>query len=330
MKKFLYYISDINIMVIENLALFAVSLIVLIISGSWGVKYLTKVAAFLRMSEYAVGFMLMAVATSVPELFVGISAGIAKNTALSLGNVIGSNIANVTIIIGISVLLAKGMNIESRKTRKEAMYMTLIVIVPIALTFIGGVLSRIDGAVLLTIFGFYSYLLWKQRKEFKKEIAEKVPRWQIIFDVVMLIVSIVILFLSSEYLIKYASALAVDFDVPPIMIGLFLLAVGTSLPELVFGTHAILKGHTQMALGNIIGSCIANATLVLGATGLIYPIMSNFFLFMTSGVFMITVCFIFASFVEVGRKIYWIEGVSLVLLYTFFIIIQYYLRGIAF
>jgi len=317
-------------MIVYNLALFAVSLVVLIISGAWGVKYLTKIAAFLRLSEYVVGFMLMAVATSIPELFVGISAGLAKNTALSLGNVIGSNIANVTIIIGISILLAKGLNIESKKTRIEAMYMTIIVIIPIALTFLRGYLSRLDSAILLGIFGIYSYFLWKQRKSFKKEVKEKVPKWQIVADVLMLVGSIILLFLSSEFVVRYASNLAVDFNVPPIMIGLFLVAIGTSLPELVFGTHAIMQGHGQMALGNIIGSCITNATLVLGATGLIYPIASNFLLFITSGLFMITVCFIFATFVGVGRKLYWMEGVSLILLYAFFIIVQYYLRGIAF
>ncbi|MBW2977609.1 sodium:calcium antiporter [Candidatus Woesearchaeota archaeon] len=317
-------------MIVYNLILFALAVFVLIISGSWVVKYLTKVAVFLRLSEYVLGFLLMAVATSIPELFVGISSGLARNTALSLGNVIGSNIANVTIIIGISILLAKGLDIKSRKTRVESIYMTVIVILPIALTFIGGHLSRLDGIILLGVFGYYTRVLWKQRKEFKKTAEGKVPRWQIVADVLMLIGSVIILFLSSQFVVKYASSLAVGFNLPPIIIGLFLVAIGTSLPELVFGTHAILKGHGQMALGNIIGSCIANATLVLGVTGVIYPVASNFLLFITSGVFMITVCFIFATFVGVGRKLYWMEGVSLILLYTFFIITQYYLRGIAF
>jgi cation:H+ antiporter len=315
-------------MALLNLAFFMLSVIVLIIAGSFSVKYLSKIAAFLHASEYVVGFMLMAIATSIPELFVGISSAMAKETALSLGNVIGSNIANVTIIIGISILLAKGINIESKKTRKDSLYMTLIVIVPIVLTFIGGSLSRLDGFILLGVFGLYSYILWNQRKEFRKEIKDGIPRWQIVFDVFMLIVSIVILFISSSFVIRYASNLAVDLDVPPIIIGLLLVAVGTSLPELVFGTHAIMKGHSQMALGNIIGSCVANATLVLGATGIIYPITSDFLLFISSGVFMILGCFIFATFVDVGKKLYWMEGVSMVLLYVFFIIVEYYLKGI--
>lgn len=317
-------------MLLLNLLFFAIAVLVLIIAGSFTVKYLSKIAEFLHLSEYVLGFMLMAVATSIPELFVGVSSALAKQTALSLGNVIGSNIANVTIIIGISILLAKGLNIESRKTKKDSIYMTIIVIVPIVLTFIGGTLSRIDGIILLGLFGLYSYIIWKQRKGFRKGVEDKIPRWQVVLDVFMLTVSVVVLFLSSAYVIEYASNLAVDLAVPPIVIGLLLLAIGTSLPELVFGTHAIMQGHSQMALGNIIGSCVANATLVLGVTGVIYPVASNFLLFITSGVFMIVVCFLFATFVEAGRKLYWMEGVSMVLLYAFFIIIQYYLRGIAF
>jgi len=314
-------------MLLINFAFFVMSLVVLIAAGSLTVKYLSKIAAFLHLSEYVLGFMLMAVATSVPELFVGISSGIAKTTALSLGNVIGSNIANVTIIIGISILLAKGMNIESEKTRKDSIYMTLIVIVPIILTFIGGTLSRIDGVILLGMFGLYSFIIWKQRKAFRKEVEERIPRWQIVLDIFLFIISIVLLFVSSDFVVKYASNLAVDLAVPPIVIGLILLAIGTSLPELVFGTSAIIKGHSEMALGNIIGSGVANATLVLGVTGIIYPITSDFLLFITSGVFMIVVCFLFATFVETGKKLSWMEGISLVLLYVFFLIVEFYLKG---
>ena len=304
------------------------ALLFLIGSGSSTVKYLTKVAAFLHLSEYVLGFILMAVATSIPELFVGISSGLAKTTALSLGNVIGSNIANVTIIIGISILLAKGIHIGSEKTRKDTLYMIIIVIIPIILTYIGRTLSRIDGVILLAIFCLYSYMLWKQSKAFRKEVEEKIPQWQIVLDVSLLVCSIIVLFASSEFIVKYASGLAFDLNVPPIVIGLILLAVGTSLPELVFGTHAIIKGHSEMALGNIIGSGVANATLVLGVTALIYPITYDFLLFITSGVFMIVVCFLFATFVETGRKLSWMEGVSMVLLYVFFLIVEFYLKGV--
>jgi len=315
-------------MLLLNFIFFAVSIIALILAGSFTVKYLSKIAAFLHASEYVLGFMLMAIATSIPELFVGISSAIAKQTALSMGNVIGSNIANVTIIIGISILLAKGMHIKSEKTRKDSIYMTLIVVVPIILTLIGGTLSRIDGVILLGFFGIYSYNLWKQSKEFKKELEDSIPRWQIVLDVFLFIISVIALFLSSNFVVKYASNLAVDLSLPPIVIGLLLIAIGTSLPELVFGTHAILKGHTEMALGNIIGSGVANATLVLGATSIIYPITADFLLFISSGVFMIVVCFLFSTFVETGRRLSTMEGISMVLLYVFFIIVEYYLKGI--
>ena len=114
---------------------------------------------------------------------------------------------------------------------------------------------------------------------------------------------------------------------PPILIGLFMIAIGTSLPELVIGISTALKGYKQMAVGNIIGSNIANATLILGVTSFIYPITSNFLLFITSGVYMVLTAFIFATFIRSGSKLDWEEGLSLILLYTFFIILEFYIKG---
>ena len=113
-------------MLLINLTLFLVSCLVLVLSGSWVVKSLSKIASFLRISEFLVGFVIMALSTSIPELFVGITSSLAKNPALALGTVIGSNIVDLTLVIGIVIVLAKGIGTERRFMKRDSFYMFFI------------------------------------------------------------------------------------------------------------------------------------------------------------------------------------------------------------
>lgn len=314
-------------MLIPNLILFLIACLVLVTSGTLLVKSLTKLATYLRVSEFIIGFMILAFATSIPELFVGINAAIAKNTSLALGMVIGSNIANLTIIMGIAILLKRGISIESKKTKTDSLYMFAIAILPFALMWIGNSISRIDGIILICAFLVYARKLYKERTVFTKELKNHQKRLAPILNTLLFVASLALLFLASKYVIHYAELLSLDLALPPIIMGLFLIALGTSLPELVAGARAVMMGHTEMALGNIIGSVIVNSTLVLGVTALIFPITSEFLLFFTSGIFMLLVTFLFATFVESGNRLYIKEGIALIFFYVFFIIIEFYVKG---
>lgn len=308
-----------------NFLLFALSCLVLLISGSFLIKSLTKIAAFLRMSEFVVSFIIVGMATSLPELFVGISSALAKQTEISLGNVIGSNIANLTIILGIPLLLAGGINIKSKTVRKDSLYMFAISLLPLILMVIGEGLSKTDGIILITVFLIYSLLLIKQRKIFTKQVENSIGRFEIIVNVFLFIFSAFFLYYAAGLTVKYASLISIDLSLPPILIGLFIIALGTSLPELVVGFHALKKKHEDIILGNIMGSVVANSTLVLGVTALIYPITTNLVIFFTSISFMIFASFLFMTFVKAGKKLYWKEGVIMIFIYVLFIMVQSYI-----
>lgn len=316
-------------MVVANLLFFLGACIALVASGGLLVKSLSKIASFLRMSEFVVGFIIMGIATTIPELFVGIASALDKMPSLSLGNVIGSNIVNITLILGIIVLLSKGIKIESHTMKTDALFAFFISIVPIVLMSIGRTLSRIDGVILLAIYVIYTLWLIRARKEFRKELEERVKRWEIVGYTSIFVGCLLALFFSARFVTKYGQLLAIDFGMPEIMIGLFLVAIGTSLPELVFGIKAVRMKHPTMALGDITGAIVSNSTLVLGITALIYPITAHFLSFIVSGSFMIVACFLFATFVESGNRLYWKEGIAMVLLYVLFIIIEFYIRIIA-
>ena len=135
----------------------------------------------------------------------------------------------------------------------------------------------------------------------------------------------ILLFVSSIFVVKYATLLSFDLKLPAIMIGLFLISIGTTLPELTFGVRAAMTGHAEMALGDQIGTIIANATLILGIIAIICPIQAAFAPFLIAAIFMLLVAFLFATFMESGSKLSITEGISLILLYVFFIIIEFYI-----
>ncbi|MBI2129568.1 sodium:calcium antiporter [Candidatus Woesearchaeota archaeon] len=316
-------------MLIINLVLFLAACIVLVLSGTFLVKSLAKIASFLKLGEFVVAFIIMAFATSIPELLVGITSAFAKNSALSLGNVIGANIIDLTFVAGVITLLKREIKITNKAIKIDALYMFFIASLPVVLMIIGNGLSRIDGVILLVAFAIYMRKLMKQRIGLRKELKNHIKRWDVVFSVFIFIVSLAVLFLSAQFVVQYATAISADFMLPPILIGLFLVSIGTTLPELTFESRAVLSGHSEMALGDLIGSVVVNSTLVLGVTSLIYPISANFLLFLTSSVFMLIVAFLFSTFVESGNKLYWKEGIALILLYMFFIIIEFYIKMVA-
>jgi cation:H+ antiporter len=311
-----------------NLGLFALSCGILLASGSFFIGSFTKITSFLKMNKFVVSFILVGVATSLPELFVGINSALAKQTSISLGNVIGSNIANLTIILGLPILLAKGIDVKSKTAKKESLYMFLIAMIPLILMFIGRSLSRIDGIILIIVFIAYCAWLISQKKNFQKQEEDKVGKLEIVIYSFIFITALIILPFSAKYTVKYASLLSIDLGLPQIFIGLFIITLGTTLPELVVGFNAVKAKQEDIVLGNIMGSVIANSTLILGVTAVIFPIKANLPIFLTSMIFMIFTSLLFTTFMESGKKLYWKEGVIMILIYIIFMMMELYIKNI--
>ncbi len=310
-----------------NLGLFLLACAVLVISGTLLIKSLDVIARFLRISAFLASFLFISTSTSLPELFVGISSALSKNTAIALGTVIGSNIADLTLVAGVAILLGKGLKIDSPKTKTDSLFMFFFALIPLVLMYLGKGISRLDGGILLAIFILNEWRMIRSRKRFTKHLKNKLKRGYVVISVLFFIGSIVLLYVSSNFVVKYATLLSIDLLLPPILIGLFLIALGTSLPELVFEASAMMKGKGDYVLGDLIGSVISNSTLVLGVTALIYPITANFILFLTSAVFMLVITFLFATFVASSNKLSWRMGLTLLFFYIFFLIIELQLKG---
>jgi len=310
-----------------NLIYFIISAIVLIICGIYLVKSLSKIARFLGISEFSAAFIIMAFATSIPELFVGVHSAIIGNPSLSLGNVIGANILDLTLITGIIILLSKNIKFKSKKIGKDIYLMLTAIILVIVLYTLGKSLSRIDGIILLAFFSFHTYQIFKRRRKYKtKKIENGKTQISKFYWLLIFLIALVGLFIASNFVVRSATNLAIDLNLPQIMIGLFLISIATTLPELVFGISAIKLKHKSMAIGDQIGTVIANSTLILGIVAIIHPISAEFMPFLISSIFMFIAAFIFITFVKSGNKLERYEGISLILIYVLFIIFEIFIK----
>jgi len=290
------------------------------------VKSLSKIANFLRISEFTAAFIIMALATSIPELFVGISSALSKVPQLSMGNIIGANIIDITLVTGIIILVSKNIKFESKRIGKDMFFMLGAISLLIILYVINESLSRIDGLILISFFGFNMYREFKRKKEYPTKLKGKVGRFTIVLNVFLFIFSILVLLVSSNYVVKYASNLAYELNFPKIVIGLFLLAIATTLPELAFGLSASRLKHKEMAIGDQLGTIITNSTLILGVVSLIHPIKVEFAPFFVSAIFMLVSSLILITFIKSGRKLETTEGISLIFMYILFVIIEFFTK----
>ena len=314
-------------MLLTNLIYFLVSALVLVISGIYLVKSLTKISRYLGISEFSAAFIIMAFATSIPELFIGISSALNGDPSLSLGNIIGANILNLTIITGIIIISAGKIRLKPKKIHDGLNLMFISIILVIILFVIGRELSRIDGIILISVFFIHTYQIFKKRKKYsKRKIEDGKSGLNRFYWLLIFILALVGLFISSNFVVNSASGLAIDLKLPKILIGLFLISIATTLPELIFGISASNIGHKSMAIGDQIGTVVVNSTLILGIVAIIHPITTEFRTFIISAIFMLVSAFIFYTFVKTGNKLEKIEGVSLILIYVLFVMIEFFAK----
>lgn len=310
---------------ITNILFFALACLALIISGTLLVKSLAKIAHLFKMTEFAAAFIIMSIATSFPELFVGISSALNKTPEIALGNIFGANMLDLTLIMGIMILAGRGIVIKSKEIKKDSFVMGIMIVIPIILFFIGDELSRTDGIILVASFVLYSYTLIKKEKEYSKKQKSNIKKFNMLITLLTFSLSLMLLLLSSKYVVYYANLLAIDLNLPSIIIGLFMVSLGTTLPELVFGVRAVLMGHRDMAIGDQIGTVIANSTLILGITSIIYPIKTISPTFLIASVFVVIISFLFATFIKSGQRFTIKEGIALISFYAFFVFLEFYI-----
>lgn len=312
--------------IIVDILLFCTFCVILSKVSGFFVRSTLKIGKALKLTEFVIGFIVIAISTSVPELLVGISSAIQGIPELSLGNVIGSNIFNLTLVIGIVILIHKGVRVESKTVRRNTYYMFGITLLPLIL-FIDHRIDFIDSIILLVAFSLYIRHILKEKKVFRERLNH-VSHSKFFEQFILSIIALFLIVLSARVLVVYAEKISIALNLPGLLVGLFMVSLGTSLPEITIETKAILSEHKYLALGDLIGSVVTNSTLVIAVTALIVPITADFLLVLTSSVFLIAVSFLFMTFCESEKKLSWQEGIALILFYVLFVIVEFSIRTI--
>lgn len=236
------------------------------------VRGASSIALKLGLSPLIIGLTIVAFGTSAPELAVSIKSAVAGNSGIALGNVIGSNIANIGLILGITALI-RPIKIESQMVKRDIPIMIAASLLFWGLLLDDG-LSFIDGAILSTLLVTYlSYSYFTADKQASDETEDVGQRqW---LSIIFIIVGISMLVGGGILFVDGAVALAQSFGISEIIIGLTIVAIGTSMPELVTSIVAALKGQSDIAIGNVVGSNLFNILGILGVTALIHPIIGS-------------------------------------------------------
>ena len=255
--------------------LFAIVLLVLgfvmLIKGAdWFVDGAAGIAARFGIPQLVIGLTIVAMGTSAPEAAVSITAAMGGNAGITIGNVIGSNILNILLILGVTAAITT-VAVQRSTIKIEMPFMHIITIVLAVLGFTGGKIVLWEGVVLWALFMVYLGYLFKMAKNGtdEEEEGELLPLWK---QILMLIIGIVCIVFGSDLTVDNATILAEAFGMDDRLIGLTIVAFGTSLPELVTSITAAKKGKADIAIGNIVGSNIFNILFVVGTTALITPV----------------------------------------------------------
>lgn len=253
---------------------FLVGCVLLVKASGWLVALLGWMARYLKVSEYSAAFLLMAAATSIPELFVGINAAVSGIPELSLGNVLGANLLNVTVVVGAIALFQATMAKGERAAHEAGITFTLA-LTPVIL-LVDGALSRADGmALVFLFFAYIRYLFVASRiSGSAMNSIEPTPANFGVFikKLFSFLGGIAILLLASRIVVFAAESGARVFGVPSFLIGFMVLSLGTTLPELTFGIRSAMRGHGSMGVGSAVGSVMFNSLFILGVVAMISPI----------------------------------------------------------
>lgn len=258
----------------NNYLIFLIGLICAAIGGELFVRGTVGIALWARVSPGIIGATIAAFATSSPELSVSVSSALSGTPQIALGDALGSNVVNIALILGLALCIS---GIRSRRDNVKRDF-TLALFVPLltSIFFIDGVLSRIDGLLLITILIVWLVYILKEVRKQRSAAPEVIGEHKGWLAIVLSVIGLVFLITAGRFIVIGAKGIAIKFGIDEFIIGATIVAVGTSVPELATTIIAKIRKHDEVGLGTILGSNIFNGLLIIGVASVISPITINF------------------------------------------------------
>lgn len=294
-------------------------LALILFGANWLVDGSSSIAKRFGISEFVIGLTIVGIGTSTPEMVVSFLSAFQGKADMAIGNIVGSNIFNTLMILGVTALIAP-MAITKSNLKKDIplnIFVTvLLILLGMNFTIFGlgqDQLSRIDGAILLAIFAWYLYTSFKS--DTADEDGEGIKEYKTGISVLLIVAGLGALIAGGKLFVNSATELAKMFGVSDKFIAITVMAAGTSMPELATCAVAALKGRGQLALGNVLGSNISNILLILGGSALICPLSFGGMTYVDLGMVLVSAIFILASaYMFKKKQLDRFEGIVLLLM----------------
>lgn len=299
--------------IIIQVVLLLVGFLFLIKGSDFFVDGASSIASHLKIPTIIVGLTIVAFGTSAPEAAVSITSSLTGSNAMAVSNVIGSNIFNMLMVIGIAALLSN-LLMEKSVLKKDLPFLVAITLLFAIFIFIGWDITNIEGIILLIILAGYIIYLIRGSKKSKNANDVEAAKFTLPKSIILIIIGLAGIIIGGDLVVDSASAIAIALGMSETLVGLTIVAIGTSLPELVTSITALRKGENQLVIGNVIGSNIFNILFVLGASSAIsrIPLDSSMLIDVLFMMGVTILCFIFGKTQDKYDKK---EGVILIALF---------------
>ncbi len=303
-----------------DFVIFVIAMGVLIWGADLIVDQSEHIALKFKIPEFIIGATLIALGTSLPEMAASIAASMNGKAEIAVANVIGSNILNITLVLATVFIISKKISPKRDFFAKDSTW-ALVPVLVFVLMILDGVISRFDAMLLLLLMGAYVLFLLQDAKDVPEDDDEEsfdmsTFSWSKVIPV--LLGGFILVIVGAHFTVESASEIARDFGISEWIIGIIMISLGTSLPELVVSISASMKGKVDMAIGNIIGSNMANTTVVLGAAAFVNPLTidASMYLFDIATMIVATLLLVFITANKLYNKS---AGISLIIILGLFL-----------
>ena len=302
-----------------DFVIFVIAMGVLIWGADLMIVQSERIALRFKIPEFIIGATLIALGTSLPEMAASIAASLDGKPDIAIANVIGSNILNITLVLSAVFIIAKKITPNRDFFAKDSTW-ALVPVLVFILMILDGVIDRFDATLLLLLMGAYLMFLLQDAKNIPEEDLEDLNEGDFSWakTIPYLIAGVFLVMIGAHFSIESASEIAKSFGISEWIIGIIMISLGTSLPELVVSISAAVKGKVDMAIGNIIGSNMANTTVVLGAAAFTSPmtIDASLYIFDIATMLVATLLLVFIT----ANKLYTKSaGISLIIILGLFL-----------
>lgn len=301
-----------------NFFFFFLALFFVIKAADYSMQSADKLASSLNLSKYLVGFLLVAIISVLPETFISLSAAFQGNPSFGLGTLFGSNVADLTLVLVIIIFVsATPLKVESHIIKNAPIYLGVLA-VPI-LFGLNGYYSRFEGLTLVFL-GIFFYLFLLKKNSTPKNKSKGIFS---VKDFFALLFFMGVLLVAANFTVKFGINLAADLKINPILVGMLFVGVGTTLPELFFSLKAVKNKNHALAMGDILGTVITDATIIVGLVALVKPFAFSQRIVYLTAMFMLFAAALLFYFMKSGRAVTKKEALFLLFYYLVFVLLEF-------